>query len=454
MKTFFEHLRKKNIVSHRGINKKIIDKLSKIKMIDLSEELLDICLSLAQKRPPTRYGHFSSLSLSGAIEGCYSLKCRLKRIDQLARFAALYSDGVYIRNFLDDYAHLKNESKTELSKRLYNDLHLIWYIRPLLEGGNISLLAPMEHMCPHCFVEHYGLEPTLAERLISVRRKLGQQYLSNTSLKFVKLGNRYCLEARGPESLYKHGFQGVILSKLPYPIKHKPRLLTKLNTQNKLEVSKTLQKELNHHDHMASQVIKNICYELASNKTLGTSFVTDNELHISILQMLTNNSEIERCNKIAFENLTTHIPFLSDVNIRNLLKLRQREQESFILFRAALNEAICEFTQCGRELTRSAACELYSDIIAPRLALLDRKVKRAKTDLVSTATRSVFGTVGALSFGLYTGLVDVKVGAIAAAIGLAKFASDIQKIMGVGDAEKVIQEDELYFLWKIKEKTK
>ncbi|MBA7707693.1 hypothetical protein ES703_116569 [subsurface metagenome] len=45
-------------------------------------------------------------------------------------------------------------------------------------------------------------------------------------------------------------------------------------------------------------------------------------------------------------------------------------------------------------------------------------------------------------------------GAIAAAIGLAKFASDIQKVLSVGDAEKTIQEDELYFLWKVKKKSK
>lgn len=205
---------------------------------------------------------------------------------------------------------------------------------------------------------------------------------------------------------------------------------------------------------MANKVTQNICYELAANKTLGTSFVTHNPLHISVLEMLTNDSEIERCNKIAFENLTTNIPFLSDVSVRNLLKLRQREQESFVVFRTALNEAIVEFANRRKEFTRNTACELYGDVIAPRLAKLDRRVRKAKTDLVSTATRSVIGTIGALSFGLYTGLVDAKVGAIAAAIGLAKFASDIQKVLSVGDAEKTIQEDELYFLWKVKKKSK
>ncbi|MBA7687677.1 hypothetical protein ES703_96141 [subsurface metagenome] len=381
MRAFFEHLKKKNILSRSGVDKRSIEKLSKMKIIDLSEQLLDICSSVEEKRQPTTFKHFSSLSLGGGIEECASLECRLKKIDQLARFAVLYSNKVYIRNFLGDYEHLKNEPKIELLERLFNDLCIIWYIRPLIEKGHISLLSPIKHMCPYCFVEHYRLEPTLGGRLIRVQRKLAQQYLANTSLNIVKLGDKYGIEARGPETLYEHGFAGVILRKLPECLKRRTRLLEKLETQNELEVSKTFQKELKHHNSMANKVTQNICYELAANKTLGTSFVTHNPLHISVLEMLTNDSEIERCNKIAFENLTTNIPFLSDVSVRNLLKLRQREQESFVVFRTALNEAIVEFANRRKEFTRNTACELYGDVIAPRLAKLDRRVRKAKTDL-------------------------------------------------------------------------
>lgn len=228
MRAFFEHLKKKNILSRSGVDKRSIEKLSKMKIIDLSEQLLDICSSVEEKRQPTTFKHFSSLSLGGGIEECASLECRLKKIDQLARFAVLYSNKVYIRNFLGDYEHLKNEPKIELLERLFNDLCIIWYIRPLIEKGHISLLSPIKHMCPYCFVEHYRLEPTLGGRLIRVQRKLAQQYLANTSLNIVKLGDKYGIEARGPETLYEHGFAGVILRKLPECLKRRTRLLEKL----------------------------------------------------------------------------------------------------------------------------------------------------------------------------------------------------------------------------------
>jgi len=458
MKSFFEHLRKKGVLSRSGVNKSSIDKLTKIEIIDLSEQLLDICSSLPQKHQPTTFRHFASLSLGGGIEECYSLKCRLKKIDQLARFAVLYSDRVYIRNFLGDYVHLKHRPKIKLSdklsERLYNDLCLIMYIRPLIEEGHIAFVSPMKHMCPHCFVRHYGLDPNLAERLIQARKKLAQEYFANTTVKFCYFNNLYSVECTGPESLYEHGFWCMIFDKLPRSLKVKPRLLQKLKKTGKLAVSPTFQRGYKHHEFMAAQVTSNIYYELSTNKILDTSFVTHNPLHISFLKAITNDIEIERRNNIAFENLTTQIPFISDVSIRNLLKLRQREQEGFIVFRAALNEAIAEFANRHKEFTRNTARVLYGDIIAPSLAKLDREVKKAKRDLVSRARRAVLGTVGALSFGLYTGLVDANVGAIAAAIGLAKLASDIRKVMALGNAENVIQNEDLYFLWKVKEKSK
>jgi len=62
------------------------------------------------------------------------------------------------------------------------------------------------------------------------------------------------------------------------------------------------------------------------------------------------------------------------------------------------------------------------------------------------------GTVAALSFGLMTGFLNTKIGPIAAALGLPKIASDIEKILGVRDAENVIKNDDMYFLWKVKER--
>ena len=101
-------------------------------------------------------------------------------------------------------------------------------------------------------------------------------------------------------------------------------------------------------------------------------------------------------NSIAFEALTSHVPFLPDISLKNLLKLRSREKECFILYRAALNRTINDFKCRGSGFTKHNAKELYDDVLAPELARMDRKVKQATKDLRTTAGRAVVSTVGAI----------------------------------------------------------
>ncbi len=89
------------------------------------------------------------------------------------------------------------------------------------------------------------------------------------------------------------------------------------------------------------------------------------------------------------------------------------------------------------------------------MADLDRKVKKAKRDLVRKPFRSLVGVVGAISFGILTGLVTQDTATLAKTIGLVKFGSDlIQDTMALGDKENPISNDKFYFLWKLQKKTK
>lgn len=95
------------------------------------------------------------------------------------------------------------------------------------------------------------------------------------------------------------------------------------------------------------------------------------------------------------------------------------------------------------------------DVINPKIVNLDKKIKKAKKDLVKKPFRSITGVVGVISFGLITGLIPPDISEIAKAIGLIKFGSDaIQQTMSLGDSEDKIKSDNFYFLWKIKDKTK
>jgi hypothetical protein len=108
-----------------------------------------------------------------------------------------------------------------------------------------------------------------------------------------------------------------------------------------------------------------------------------------------------------------------------LIKIRKREEEAFIKYRQALNEAIDTYKSISSSFSERDARALYSDVIAPGLANLNQSVQVAKRDLVKRAYRSVVAVVGAISFGLYTGFIPTELAEMAKVIGFTKIATDI-----------------------------
>jgi hypothetical protein len=134
-----------------------------------------------------------------------------------------------------------------------------------------------------------------------------------------------------------------------------------------------------------------------------------------------------------------------------LIRVREREEEAFITYRYALNKAIGEFRASGDTFSERDARALYSDIIAPKLTALNQKVNQAKRDLKTKASRSFIALAGVITFGVYTGIIPPEYKALATALGFTKTVQDILgNILPLGDAKNSIRNEELYFLWKVK----
>ena len=149
------------------------------------------------------------------------------------------------------------------------------------------------------------------------------------------------------------------------------------------------------------------------------------------------------------------VPFVEEVPLKNLIKLRNREEDAFITYRLALNTAIETVLSSKDNFTGEDARSIYADIIDPNLAELEKKINMAKKGIVSKPLRSLVGVVGAVSFGILTGLIPQDVASIAKALGVVKFGSDIiQQTMALNDEEDQIKNEQYYFLWKVRKKLK
>jgi hypothetical protein len=457
MNTLFKFLREKNLILRNKPNIPKLQHISSEKIHDFAEHLLDLTRDSNKPRETSLFSHSSSLSLGGGREECGVLDCRLSRLDRLSRFVLLYSDKAYINNFFSDYYHLRHIPEDDLKFTFYEDIIVLLQLKPILEKGYIELFTPTAHICPQCLSYHtdsdFEEEPMLRAR--NIRAMLQKSYLENSSVLLEKTEVGYAFSITGPDELFEHGCKHFVLTDgvLPEIITSHPRLMRKLEQEGQLSISKRTQKNLPFHMMLANSVARNISFGTCTSQALGTSFLTERELDIKYLNHLSEDHEMEQRNRIASKHLSTFLPFMGDVPLHNLLKLKSREQESLMQFRSALNNAIDEFRNKRTVFTDRTAKELYSDVIAPRLADMDKRLQNSKRDLINKMGRSIIGTVGALIFGLYSGFIPAQLIGITKALGLTKITADlIQQLMNLDDASKAIQNDELYFLWKLRKK--
>jgi hypothetical protein len=378
MNELIKLLRKRDLLGKNGPKISAIASLSSTKMIDLFEEVREIATA---NDHPTKHSVFSfsaSLGLGGSSLECQSLDCRLDRINALARFALLYGDEVYISNFLTDYdiESIVTEEDIQFTKEnLYADLLILQEIRPLIEQGYIKFFEPQRNVCFSCHADKF-LGKNAHKRFDEEYKRLKNNFLANLHVECEKEDDLYLFRCDGPSPYFDHA-RIHTSSQLPKELAAKPNVLKRVQRGEIIHLSKTLTKSLGLHVELAHLVATNAVHGLATSGFLKTSFLTENDLHISFLNSLHYDPEIRERNSIALKHLESMVPFVEDVALKEIIKLRQREEEAFIAYRQALNLAIDNFTQSGGIFTEKDARTLHADVIAPSLALLDRKVKHA-----------------------------------------------------------------------------
>ncbi len=456
MHDFLNVLKEHGLISGRGPKLSTVRSLSLIKIADIAMELDHAISSRRQPAHDSIFCHSASLGLGGDSGECNYLGCRISRINRLARFALLYSDKVYISSFFSDYRDFDDSSDIDfIQRQFYEDLLVIDQVRPLLAQGYIDLFPPNTNTCFSCQAREF-LGDTGGKQFDREYKRLQREYLDRMSVDLEKEEAGYLFTLDGPSPYFDHETISTFpIWNVPPALKNKSRIMSSVEKGKIVQLSKTLIRELGFHVETAHNVATNAIHGLATSACLRTTFLTEHDLHISFLNSLNQVPKTRENNLIASKYLSSIVPFVEDVALADIIKLRKREEESFVAYRQALNQAIDSFRSSSDTFTARDARNLHADVIAPSLANLDRKVNEAKKDLVSAPFRSLAGIVGVISFGMLTGLIPPDIAPLAQTFGLIKFAADVVKdTMALGDKEKVIRDDQFYFLWKVKKRMK
>jgi hypothetical protein len=454
MKKYFERLEKAGFIRRGKLQESAVINTSFPKVLDLLDYIASDTAEIDSLIRPSVHTHCASLGLGGARDECWESSCRIKEIDELARFAALYSDRVFIHNFLTDNApilgHAPEEDSGEFRQELWDDILILLRIRPLIEKDVIVPYTPASGICPWCYAKRVfgsGADRRLDRAMKSLSHTLFEQMSVNAILDDYGFG----LSFDTPADLFRHDTHVQDRDQIPPIISSKPRLMSRLRAGESVPLSVETRRKLGLHKIEANAVLASIRYQMSVAAALQTSFLIDRDVDMNILKYISRNDELEQRNRIAARHLQSMVPFVGDVPVSKLIQLRQREEESFIRFRSALDTAMKEVTAQKSSFTERDARSIYSDVIAPEIARLDQKVREAKRDLVKVPVTSAIATVAVIIFGLYSGMVPSELKEIASILGLTKVMYDtVSKTVEYVDAEKSIRPEKFYFLWKVK----
>lgn len=153
--------------------------------------------------------------------------------------------------------------------------------------------------------------------------------------------------------------------------------------------------------------------------------------------------QLDKKSSIIQPLISIDLPFLEKVSLEDLIKARIKKQESFILFRKRLFNAVQQLKQIRpHENPKKIAKDIERDIIQPQLIKIERDIKKIAT---YKALRMATIITTPLVLGIFIGepLYKMIMKTFASA-GIGIEAIDLLKEM------KEVKENPVYFLWKLK----
>lgn len=454
----FEQLEKAGFIRGSTVKRSAIEHASAVDILDLAHESCELTSAIDLPKNSSVLAHSASLSLSGGRWPCSALDCRRNRAEKLAHFAALYGDLVYMRNLFCDYLeHMEHEQlpdEAALRTEFAEDLELLAYLRPLIESRIIIPVTP-PHYCLGCLAKKslgHEDDKQLSKAFGSLVHRMENEIDASVGCIGGKL---YTVEASGPDDLLEHGFHATISETPPRYLAKMPRISARVRKGESVHLSKRALRN----SGIASDFASDHCWSIVSELTLAawlkTAILTEMPLHVALIKQLSSRPLVVERDLLVEKHLRCLVPFLKELSPAEILKIRESENDSFIFFKSALAQAIDEYRKNYGRFDEADARALYSDILRPRLTELESKLGKARRSLIKGSVRKVLAWTGAISFGVYTGLLPQGLAAVAAALGLTKiFADFTEDLMSKSDIEESARGHKMYFLWKIKKMTR
>jgi hypothetical protein len=200
-------------------------------------------------------------------------------------------------------------------------------------------------------------------------------------------------------------------------------------------------------DHFVHPIVDDIAVQNWYADECGANYLTGSELDLHLI-LSVGAREARVQNAALVEALKHTVPYLGNVDIGRLLKLREEEGEAFRVYRDALQKTLKEV----RAARPQEMAEAFEDTVRPELNKIDLAVRKARKLLWGSLRRDIVLGGGAIAIGVFSGILPPDMGNIVAALGgLRVLEGLLEKVSRLQEEPAEIQQEKFYFLWKVRE---
>lgn len=269
-----------------------------------------------------------------------------------------------------------------------------------------------------------------------------EYFLSNCTISLDKFINgEIFIEVLDKNNVIEHGRKYLHFYSHP-----KSKHLNKLSQQGTKHI-------LSREEIEQENILPSIVYPLVSDIVeqewiayfYNSSLLVDNKDKIKISGQL--NSETMSINANTFtESVTHYLPIIHCRDPLEIIKIREREDESFKVYRDKLHKLLLDAPKQKQEYFP----EIFRDTVLPEINLINKKLRDYQIKKRNNLRdKLIFGS-GAVAFGLYSGVLPSNIGSILAAIGGGSaIVSSMIDYKSAFLSRDEVRSSDYYFLWQL-----
>jgi hypothetical protein len=436
MEEFFEYLNQKGLTQNR-----FVKKLFKLSQDDLRELIINGIGFAAISRKIDKESSFNFVAnntLSGGDFPCSELPCRIKNIDTLARNSILYADTVSILNPFEQYIHV-SEFTDYIRYQLAIDLTLLYYSKPLFDEGIFQYSSSITHVCKDCLKKMNAFTRRYKKKMERAEESLLENILTELTytLKFYTDSTPY-IEIHGCKDILEHPLIINLNDKQLVYLNNKIKRKRRLNLQAKEII------DLGIADFLINPIIDDLVMQNHYANYFNSYYLTSRNIDAQLINENLDQRKNNFGNTVS-NSLDHNLPFLPQIDLKKLIRLRKNEGEAFQIYRSSLTNFLANIKTKDYNIKQA-----FKDEIEPEINKINLTIKNSKKLILTDITKDILVGSTFVSVGLFSHFLPPNIGQIIAGIGginyLGKFGENVKKLTTL---ESDIRNNKYFFIWKL-----